>query len=160
MSPKIVSALLFSLATFKRATPPAALAAAALLVLSISACCQSAKPAPFEVQNPQKKQFFPAEAGRIYNSACALVARSIRPDNPPALQPHFRLVLGADDDEFVRNGSVSEIHLKSWNPEKFAEGVVVVAIRDVLHADDLEKIAHQSVILADSTLDVREVTER
>jgi hypothetical protein len=69
-------------------------------------------------------------------------------------------VLGADDDEFVRDGPVNEIRLKSWNPEKFAKGVVVVAIRDVLHADDLAKIAHQSVVLADSSLDVRELHSR
>jgi hypothetical protein len=137
-----------------------ALGVAAVLALTAAAWCQSAKPSPFEVENAKKQQYFPAEAKRIYTSACALVARSVRPDNPPTLEPHFRLVLGTDDDEFVRDGTVSEIHLKSWNSEKFAEGVVAVAIRDVLHGDDLEKIAHQSVILADSTLDVREISER
>jgi hypothetical protein len=121
---------------------------------------QAQKTTPFEVENPKHQRWYPIEAGRIYNSACDLVARSIRPDNPPRLAPQFRLVLGADDNEFVRDGPVSEIRLKSWNPEKFAEGVVAVAIRDVLHADDLAKIAHQSVVLADSTLDVRELRSR
>jgi hypothetical protein len=159
MSLKIFPAVLFS-AQFKHATPRLLLAVVAVPLFAISAWSQSATTSPFEVQNPQKKQYFPAEAGRIYNSACALVARSIRPDHPPQLQPHFRLVLGANDDEFVRDGSVSEIHLKSWNPERFAEGVVLVAIQDVLRGDDLEKIAHQSVILADSTLDVRDMSGR
>lgn len=115
---------------------------------------------PFEVQNPNNQRWYPAEAQRIYSSACDLVARSIRPDKPPHLEPRFRLVLGADDNEYVREGAVNEIRLKSWNAEKFAQGVVVVAIRDVLHADDLARIAHQSVVLADSTLDVRELQRR
>jgi len=115
---------------------------------------------PFEVQNLKNQRWYPLEARRIYTSACDLVARSIRPDNPPHLEPRFLLVLGAEQNEFVRNGRVNEIRLKSWNPETFAEGVVIGAIRDVLHADELVKIAHQSVVLADSTLDVRELRER
>jgi hypothetical protein len=114
----------------------------------------------FDVKNPKNQRWYPVEARRIYTSACDLVARSIRPDAPPRLQPRFRLVLGADENEFVRDGRVNEIRLKSWNPEKFAEGVVIGAIRDLLHADELAKIAHQSVVLADSTLDVRELRER
>jgi hypothetical protein len=121
---------------------------------------QTQSATPFEVENPKKQSWGPAEARRIYNSACNLVARSIRPDKPPHLEPRFRLVLGTDDDEFVRDGSVVEIHLKSWNAEKFAEGVVYVAIRDVLQSDDLARIAHQSVVLADSTLDVHELPAR
>jgi hypothetical protein len=159
MSLKIFPSFMVS-ARAKHVTPRGVPSVVVFAFLAVSAWSQSAATSPFDVQNPQKKQYFPAEAKRIYSSACALVARSVRPDNPPSLHPRFRLVLGANDDEFVRDGPVSEIHLKSWDPEKFAEGVVVVAIRDVLHGDDLEKIAHQSVILADSTLDVREITER
>jgi len=115
---------------------------------------------PFEVQNPHRKQWSSEEATRIYTSACDLVARSVRPDKPPHLQPRFRLLLGADSDQFVRMDSVNEIQLKAWNPEKFAEGVVAVAIREVLQNEDLLKIAHQSVVLANSTLDVRKLQGR
>jgi hypothetical protein len=115
---------------------------------------------PFEVQNPHGRHWSSSEAMRIYTSACDLVARSIRPDKPPHLQPRFRLLLGADSDQFVRTDSVNEIQLKTWNPEKFAEGVVAVAIRDVLQNEDLLKIAHQSVVLANSTLDARKLQER
>ena len=121
---------------------------------------QAQATAPFEVQNSKNQRWYPVEARRIYTSACDLVARSIRPDNPPHLEPRFLLVLGAEENEFVHDGRVNEIRLKAWNPETFAEGVVIGAIRDVLHADDLAKIAHQSVVLADSTLDVRELRER
>lgn len=154
--------LRFSLLSNARPRVPRLILIVAILVVAVapSLLCQTPNPLPFEVQNTKKQQWLPGEATRIYNSACELVARSIRPDNPPRLQPRFRLVLGADDNEFVRDGVVDEIRLKSWNPEKFAEGVVIVAIRDVLHAQDLEKIAHQSVVLADSTLDVRELRQR
>jgi hypothetical protein len=73
------------------------------------------------------------------------------------LRPKFRLVLGADGDQFVNEGGVTEVHLKSWNPEKFAEGVVVVAVRDVLREEDLARVVHQSVSLASSTVNVHEL---
>ncbi len=124
------------------------------------ATAQAPRPLPFEVQNPQGKHWSSEEAGRIYLSACDLVARTVRPDKPPHLQPRFRLLLGAESDQFVRMDSVNEIQLKAWDPQKFAEGVVAIAIRDVLQSEDLLRIAHQSVILANSTLDVRRLQGR
>jgi hypothetical protein len=113
---------------------------------------------PFEVSNPKHKKWPEAQAARIYTWACDLLARSIRPEKPPQLHPKFVLVLGADGDEYVRDTNTVEIHLKNWNPEKFAQGVVVVALRDLVHGQDLAKLAHQSVSLADSTLDAREMS--
>jgi len=112
---------------------------------------------PFEVSNPKHKQWPELEAGRIYIHACDLLARSIRPEHPPQLRPKFRLVLGADTDEFVRDAAVTEIHLKSWNPEKFAQGVVVVALREVVPRSDLARLARLSVSLAGSTVDISEI---
>lgn len=109
---------------------------------------------PFEVANPKHKKWPETEAGRIYTSACDLLARSIHPEHPPQLRPKFRLVLGADSDEFVRDGAVAELHLKFWDPEKFAQGVVVVALRELVSRPDLARIARQSVTLAGSTVDV------
>ncbi len=122
---------------------------------AVCGCAQSNL--PFEVSNPGNKKWSPAEASRIYDSACDLLARTIRPEKPPRLRPKFRLVLGAESNEFVNEGGVAEVHLKSWNPEKFAEGVVVVAVRDVLRADDLARVVHQSVSLAASTVNVHEL---
>lgn len=113
-------------------------------------------PLPFEVANPKNKKWSAIEAGRIYASACNLVARSIRPERPPTLQPRFRLVLGAEADEFVRDQSVTEIHLKAWNPERFAQGVVALAMREALQEDEMQRIARISVALANSTLDARD----
>lgn len=113
---------------------------------------------PFEVSNPKHKKWPEAQAARIYTWACDLLARSIRPEKPPQLHPKFVLVLGADGDEYVRDTNTVEIHLKNWNPEKFAQGVVVVALRDLVHGQDLAKLAHQSVSLADSTIDASEMS--
>lgn len=115
---------------------------------------------PFEVSNPKHKKWPEAEAARIYTWACNLLARSIRPEKPPQLHPKFTLVLGADGDEYVRDTKVVEIHLKNWNSEKFAQGVVVVALRDLVERQELARLAHQSVSMADSTIDVREIPDR
>jgi len=133
---------------------------ALLLLLTAAFGCAQQSAVPFEVSNPSNKKWPPAEAARIYASACDLLARTIRPEKPPLLRPKFRLVLGADADQFVNEGGITEVHLKSWNPEKFAEGVVVVAVRDVLRADELARVVHQSVSLAASTVNVQELGRR
>jgi hypothetical protein len=112
---------------------------------------------PFEVSNPKHQKWPEAEASRIYTWACDLLARSIRPERPPRLHPAFRLVLGSGEDAFVRDQGIPELHLKSWNSEKFAQGVVVVALRDLVPRSDLARLARQSVSLAGATLDAREI---
>lgn len=57
----------------------------ALAMLHGSVRAQAA--VPFEVQNPKHLNWSTEEAGRIYSSACELVARSIRPEKPPRLSP-------------------------------------------------------------------------
>jgi len=111
---------------------------------------------PFEVSNPAQKKWSPAEAQRIYSWACELLAKSVRPENPPRLHPRFRLVLGAEENIFVREHGVDEIHLKVWDPTKFAEGVVAIAVREVVQSDEQARLAHRSVMLANSTVDVHE----
>jgi len=111
-------------------------------------------PLPFDVSNPKHKKWPEAEATRIYTWACDLLARTVHPERPPQLRPKFRLVLGADNDEFFRDGPNTEIHLKSWNSEKFAQGVVVIALRELVPRPDLAWLAHESVSMAGSTVDV------
>jgi hypothetical protein len=112
---------------------------------------------PFEVSNPKHKKFSEADALHIYTQACDLLARSVRPEHPPQLRPKFRLVLGSDSDEFVRDAAETEIHLKSWNPEKFAQGVVIVALREVVPRPDLARLARLSVSMATSAVDVSDL---
>ena len=118
---------------------------------------QSRSDLPFAVSNPHDKKWSPAEAGRIYDSACQLLARTVRPDKPPALHPQFTLILGTEHDEFVRDGSHIEVHLRSWEPEMFAQAVVAIAVRELLQGDQLQKVAHESVLLANSTIDAHDL---
>ncbi len=132
-----------------------------IVVITISACAAHAQSAlPFEVSNSKNIKWSPPEAGRIYASACDLLARTVRPENPPQLHPKLLLVLGADQDEYLRDGGVNEIRLKSWNPEMFAEAVVLGAVREVLRTDDLKRVAHESVSLADATVSSSELKGR
>jgi hypothetical protein len=133
-----------------------ALWAVLLAWLSSTAFAQSTL--PFEVSNPQTKKWSPVEAGRIYVSACGLVAREIRPERPPRLRPKFLLVLGSNNDQVVINRGLSEIHLKSWNPEYFAQGVVLLAAREILQADEMAKISHHAVADAQATVSLAELT--
>lgn len=132
-------------------------ACALIAALSFTAVAQTNL--SFEVSNPKQKNWSPEQAERIYSSACDLLARAVRPEKPPQLHPKFRLVLGADHDEFMRLGSEVEIRLKNWQPAKFAEAVVMVATREVLQEKDLNQIVRQSLYLANATVPVSQLRE-
>ncbi len=126
-------------------------------VMVSSACLQAQNVLPFEVSNPGHQKWSAEEASRIYAAACTLVARTIRPERPPLLHPKFVLVLGATDNEVVRTGPVAEIHLKSWDQGKFAEGVAILVAREVLQPADLRTIAQESLRTALASASVAEL---
>lgn len=129
------------------------------VVMTVGACSWGEDALPFAVSNPKHKKWPPEEAARIYVSACDLVARTVRPEKPPHLRPKFILVLGSDNDEFVNLSPDMEVHLKSWNPTKFAEAVALVASRDVVQPDEMRRIVVESVALANSTVSVRQLKQ-
>lgn len=115
---------------------------------------------PFEVSNPKHINWSTDEAGRIYMSACELVARSIRPERPPRLVPKFVLVLGASEDETVRKGSRSEVRLKTWNPVRFAKAMVLMATREIFKDDDVEHLTRDTLITARASVSVGELKQK
>jgi hypothetical protein len=115
---------------------------------------------PFEVSNPKHLKWPVAEAGRIYVSACELVARAVRPERPPRLQPKFVLVLGAGANQIVRNDGNSEIHLTKWDPGQFAEAMVVLTTREVVKNEDVRELARSALIAAEATVSVSELKEK
>jgi hypothetical protein len=115
---------------------------------------------PFEVSNPKHLKWPVAEAGRIYASACELVARAVRPERPPRLQPKFVLVLGAGANQIVRNDGTSEIHLTKWDPGQFAEAMVVLTTREVVKNEDVRELARSALIAAEATVSVSELKEK
>src|SRR5215470_12185989 len=106
---------------------------------------------PFDVSNPKHLRWSSQEAGRIYLLGCEVVARSIRPEHPPKLHPSFVLVLGAKEDQTVRDGNTAEVHLRSWNPARFAEAVVIMATREILKREDVRSLARDTLIAAEAS---------
>ena len=129
-----------------------------ILFLAMSAGAQTSL--PFEVSNPKHLDWSMEEAGRIYSTACELVARSIRPERPPRLQPKFVLVLGADQDETLRRNDTSEVRLKKWNPAHFAEAMVLMATREILKGEDLEHLTRDTLLAAQATVSVKEMKQK
>jgi hypothetical protein len=114
---------------------------------------------PFRVSNPKDQKWAVDEATRIYYSACDRVARSIRPVNPPHLHPSFVLVLGAQKNETVREGKVSEVRLKSWDPAAFAQAVVILAAREILSSEDVVHITRDALTYAEVSASVNDLRQ-
>ena len=116
--------------------------------LVLGSRCSAQDSLPFQLSNPKHQTWSPEEASRIYLSACKLVARAIRPENPPQLHPKFVLVLGAQANETVRNGTVAEVHLRNWNPQDFAQAVVIMATREILQSEQMQHLTHDVLLRA------------
>jgi len=114
---------------------------------------------PFTIKNPKKHTLPVAEAGRIYASVCMVVGREVRPEHPPALRPRFTLVLGSDVDQLVQRNQETELHLKSWDREKFAQAVVILAGREILKTRDIVLLGRRALSLTDAVVPVAELAE-
>jgi len=135
-----------------------------LVVLCGFACMSAESGAqakvPFEVSNPKHLIWSVEQAGRIYDSACRLVAQYVRPEQPPQLEPKFLLVLGANADQMVRAGTILEIHLRKWDPARFAEAMVLVSLRDAVKNEDVIHLSRQALKAAGSTVSVNELRQK
>lgn len=146
----------------KRHTRQVALSACLLLLMGAAGSAQSGvgqEATPFGVSNPKNKKWPVEEATRIYFSACDRVARTIRPTDPPRLRPSFVLVLGAQNNETVRDGKVAEIRLKNWDPAAFAQAVVILAAREILTPDDMVHITHEALTFAKASVSVSDLRQ-
>ena len=97
------------------------------------------------------RQERPADAEKIYVSACSAVEREFRINRP--LRPQVTLVVGAD-----KNGAywaAKEIRLTKWDPYLFAQGVVVFAFEELLPQGERMAVAKRAVTWADSTMEVK-----
>lgn len=112
---------------------------------------------PFTVSNPQHKKWPADVALRIYFAACDRVARTIRPEKPPRLEPKFVLILGAADNEAVRIGNIAEVRLKEWNPGAFSDAVVVMASREILDPRQLASLSREALRSAEASVSVTEL---
>jgi hypothetical protein len=130
------------------------------VIVLLGVVCPAQNASPFVVSNPKHQKLPIEEASRIYDSACTLVARAIRPEQPPHLQPKFTLVLGAQNDEIVRDGAGSEVHLKTWNSVNFAQAVVMLASREILKTDDVRELVRAAVLSARASVSISELRQK
>jgi hypothetical protein len=128
-----------------------------LSLLCVSAGAQDAP--PFDVSNPKHKKWPIEEAARIYRSACALVARTVRPEKPPNLRPKFLLILGAKEDEIVRHGAEVELRLQAWDAENFAQAVVLMAADEVVRREEVPDLARSALLSSQASVSVEDLRQ-
>jgi hypothetical protein len=128
-------------------------------VLSGAALAQSENRGPFDVQNQKNKKFPATEAARIYEAVCVVVAREVRPEHPPLLQPRFTLVIGADKDELVQENQVAKVNLTSWDREKFAQAVVVLAAREILKINSVPTLSRRALAWTDAVVPLADLAD-
>jgi hypothetical protein len=76
--------------------------------------------------NPNHEKISPEEAERVYLRACEVVEQQFNTRNP--VRPRVILRLGANGN--VLRYPLLEIHLKKWDPYRFAHAVVELALHN------------------------------
>ena len=110
----------------------------------------------FTIRNTRNRNVPYAEIQTIYLSACRVVEQEFSRSEP--LRPRLTLLLGSDTDRvFYPN---REIQLKKWDDYKFAQGVVILAVNDMLPEDKKYSLSKLALLQAESTVDVRELKSR
>jgi hypothetical protein len=143
-----------------------------LLVLASASMAQTSSDGSFSVHHSKHADFSlsPAqmrEAEKLYQSACLVVNRDIRIGGG-GLRPHFKVIIGTDRNEVhgsdhsaVGNADRIEAHrgaeiwMTKWDPNVFAQGVVVIAFLDeVLTPDLITQLGSRAVRYSNATVDV------
>ncbi len=106
----------------------------------------------FTIRNSKKQRVSPAEAEKVYLSACAVVKQEF--NRTTRVRPRLTLVLGADTNGVDYHDR--EIRLTKWDKHMFAQGVVILAVENLLSRDDILRLGQLAVTWADATLDVAE----
>ena len=116
-----------------------------ILVLSTSCLAQEAL-----TIRTHGKQKPPADAQKIYLSACSAVQREFGTNRLP--RPQVTLVIGGDANK--ADWDHREIHLTKWNPYLFAQGVVIFAFEELLPTEQRLVVAKRAVTWAGSTVEI------
>ena len=96
------------------------------------------------------KQKPPADAQKIYLSACSAVQREFGTNRLP--RPLVTLVIGGAANK--ADWDHREIHLTKWDPYLFPQGVVIFAFEELLPRDQRLQVAKRAVTWADSTVEI------
>jgi len=124
-----------------------------VVVFVLAAGCWSQDLLTVQVKGKQK---WPTEeADKLYLSACSAIEREFGGTRP--VRPQVPLVLGADKDEALLDRR--EIRLIKWNPDLFAQGVVVFAFEDLMPMDERIAVARRAVNWAGSTVEIKAISK-
>lgn len=123
-----------------------------VVVLVLAAGCWTQNLLTVQIKGRQK--WPAAEVDKLYLSACSQVQREFgtRP-----IRPQFTLVLGADKDQADLDRR--EIRLIKWNPDLFAQGVVIFAFEDLMPLDQRMAAARRAVNWAGSTVEIKAISK-
>lgn len=131
-----------------------------LLALSIPALAQTSSDGSFSVRHSKKanfslnrEQMHTAES--IYRNACAVVQRDFL-SGADEVHIHFTVVIGAERNEVLSRRATQddEIWLKKWDPNLFAQGVVLLAVDQRLTPDVITLLGQRAVRYSNATADV------
>jgi hypothetical protein len=107
----------------------------------------------FSIDNPRRQAWPSAEAQRLYLSACKAVEQEFGRTDP--IRPRVTLVLGASANGvyFPKH----EVQLTKWDKYQFAQGVIMLAVDELLPLDMKMSLTKLAVSTADSTVGVDEL---
>jgi hypothetical protein len=131
-----------------------------LFVLSSHGLAQTSSDGSFSVRHLKKPNFSlnkeqMRDAETIYRNACAVVQRDFL-SAAGELHLHFTVVIGADQNQVLsrRLTQDDEIWMKRWDPNVFAQGVVLLAVDQSLTPDVVKRLGKRAVRYSNATVDV------
>jgi hypothetical protein len=120
---------------------------------AISSDSASGEGGLFAIDNPRSQAWPHAEAQALYLSACKVVEQEFARTDP--IRPQLTLVLGASTDGV--NYPKHEIQLMKWDKYQFAQGVVILAVSEILPHDMRISLTRLAVLEAESTVGIDEL---
>jgi hypothetical protein len=107
----------------------------------------------FAIDNRRSQAVPYAEAQALYLSACKVVEQEFARTDP--IRPRLTLVLGASTDgvDYPKH----EIQLTKWDKYQFAQGVVILAVSEILPQDMRISLTRLAVLEAESTVGINEL---
>ena len=124
-----------------------------VVVLVLAAGCWAQNLLTVQIKGRQK--WSAEEVDRLYLSACSAVQREF--GGTRSVRPQFTLVLGADKDQADLDRR--ELRLIKWNPDLFAQGVVVFAFEDLMPLDERMAVARRAVNWVGSTVEIKSISK-
>lgn len=105
------------------------------------------------IRNLRKQAIPYGEAQTIYLAACTVVEQEFRRTDP--VRPALTLLLGSEVEGLFY--AQRQVQLKKWDKYQFAEGVIMLAVADMLPRDKKLSLTKLAVLEAKATVDVSEL---